>query len=278
MTTARPASRYAALTGRHLALIALSLLILAPFAWMITTSLKSLDQVNKAPYLIPAQFEFGNYDNALTAAPFARYYLNSAVMTVGIVVGHLVLNTLAAYALSRLQFRGRNAIFLGLVATMLVPAFLTVLPAFDLVIRLGWYNSYAALIVPRLADVFGIVVLRGFMLSLPRELDEAGRIDGANRMQVLVRIILPLCKPALASVAVFSFLFSWNDFLWPLLVTNDDQYRTLQIGLSVFTNKYGPWPNYLMAGTVVAAIPAVVIFLYLQRGLVRGLASTGVKA
>lgn len=265
------------LIGRHLLLAVLSLLTLAPFAWMLTTSLKSIDQVNKAPYLLPRQFEVENYAKALTAAPFAHYYLNSVVMTVGIVVGHLVCDTLAAYALARLRFPGRDAIFLGLVATMLVPAFLTVLPAFDLVIRFGWYNSYAALIVPRLADVFGIVVLRGFMKSLPQELDEAARIDGANRLQILTRILLPLCKPALASVAVFSFLFAWNDFLWPLLVTNDDQYRTVQIGLSVFTNKYGPWPNYLMAGTVIAAAPAIALFLYLQRGIVRGLASTGVK-
>ena len=264
-------------TGRHLLLALLSVLVVAPFAWMITTSLKSLDKVNQAPYLIPAQFEWGNFAKALTAAPFAHYYLNSVVMTVGIVAGHLVCDTLAAYALARLRFPGRDAFFLGLVATMLVPAFLTVLPAFDLVIRFGWYNSYAALILPRLADVFGIVVLRGFMKSLPIELDEAARMDGANRMQILVRILLPLCKPALASVAVFSFLFSWNDFLWPLLVTGDDQYRTIQLGLSAFTNKYGPYPNYLMAGTVIAAIPAILIFLYLQRSLVRGLASTGVK-
>ncbi len=264
-------------TGRHLLLVALSLLVVAPFAWMITTSLKSLDKVNVAPYLIPHQFQWGNYAKAVTAAPFGHYYLNSVVMTLGIVAGHLVCDTLAAYALSRLRFPGRDAIFLGLVATMLVPAFLTVLPAFDLVIRFGWYNSYAALILPRLADVFGIVVLRGFMLSLPMELDEAARLDGANRVQILVRILLPLCKPALASVAVFSFLFAWNDFLWPLLVTSDDQYRTIQLGLSAFTSKYGPYPNYLMAGTVIAATPAIVIFLYLQRGIVRGLASTGVK-
>lgn len=263
--------------GQHLLLAALSLLVIAPFAWMLTTSLKTIDKVNVAPYLIPQQLEWGNYVKAVTAAPFAHYYLNSVLMTVGIVAGHLVCDTLAAYALSRLRFPGRDAIFLGLVATMLVPAFLTILPAFDLVIRFGWYNSFAALILPRLADVFGIVVLRGFMLSLPRELDESARLDGANRMQILLRILLPLCKPALASVAVFSFLFAWNDFLWPLLVTNDDQHRTIQLGLSAFTSKYGPYPNYLMAGTVIAATPAIVIFLFLQRSLVRSLASTGVK-
>ncbi|NNM47416.1 carbohydrate ABC transporter permease [Knoellia koreensis] len=263
--------------SRHAVLLGLSLLVVAPFAWMITTSLKSADKVNTGPYLVPHQFEWGNYPQALSAAPFGHYYVNSVVMTAGIVAGHLVLDTLAAYALARLRFPGRNVVFLGLVATMLVPTFLTVLPAFDLVIRFGWFNSYTALIVPRLADVFGIVVIRGYLLSLPRELDEAARIDGANRMQVLVRVLLPLCKPALASTAVFSFLFAWNDFLWPLLVTSDDQYRTIQLGLAAFTSKYAPYPQYLMAGTVVAAVPAIVVFVYLQRSLVRGLAATGVK-
>lgn len=263
--------------GRHLLLLGLSVLIVAPFAWIITTSLKSFDKVHQPPYLVPEQFEWSNYPQALAAAPFAGYYLNSVVMAAGIVAGHLLLDTLAAYALARLRFPGRNAIFLGLVATMLVPTFLTVLPAFDLVIRFGWFNSYTALIVPRLADVFGIVVIRGYLLSLPMELDEAARIDGANRMQILFRILLPLSKPALVSVAVFSFLFAWNDFLWPLLVTSDDQYRTIQLGLAAFTSKYGPYPHYLMAGTVIAAVPAIAIFMYLQRSLVRGLAATAVK-
>ncbi|MGB9377233.1 MAG: carbohydrate ABC transporter permease [Mycobacteriales bacterium] len=263
--------------GRHGLLLALSVLVVAPFAWMITTSLKSFANVHQPPYLIPGEFQWGNYPQALAAAPFGHYYLNSVVMAAGIVIGHLVLDTLAAYALARLRFPGRNAIFLGLVATMLVPTFLTILPAFDLVIRFGWFNSYAALIVPRLADVFGIIVLRSYLMSIPMELDEAARIDGANRMQILVKVLLPLSKPALATVAVFSFLFAWNDFLWPLLVTSDDQYRTIQLGLSTFTSKYGPYPHYLMAGTVIAALPAIAIFVYLQRSLVRGLAATGVK-
>lgn len=263
--------------ARHAALAASSILVVAPFAWMITTSLKSIDQVNNPPYFFPRQWEWHNYSQAVTAAPFARYYLNTVVMTAGIVLGHVVLDTMAAYALARLRFPFRNAIFLGLIATMLVPSFLTVLPAFDLIIKLGWYNSYAALIVPRLADVFGIVVMRSYLLTLPRELDEAAALDGAGRVQTLVRVLLPLCTPALASVTVFSFLFAWNDFLWPLLVTSDDQYRVIQLGLAVFTNKYGPYPHYLMAGTVIAATPAILIFLYLQRNLVQGLAATGVK-
>ncbi|MEU6415329.1 carbohydrate ABC transporter permease [Microbispora sp. NPDC046933] len=262
---------------RHAVLLAASVVVVAPFCWMVTTSLKQFPHVNQPPFLWPGEFEWGNYAEAMSAAPFARYYLNTAVMTLGIVAGHLVLDTLAAYALARLRFPGRNAIFLALVATMLVPTFLTMLPAFDLVVRLGWYDSWTGLIVPRLADAFGIVVLRAYMQTIPVELEQAARVDGAGRLRVLLRVIVPLCRPALATVAVFSFLFGWNDFLWPLLVTSDDDARTIQLGLAVFTGKYSPYPQLLMAGTVVAAIPAVGVFLVLQKALVRGLAATGVK-
>jgi len=263
--------------GRYAALTVACLATVLPFCWMVTTSLKNLPDVYRPPYLWPATFVWSNYTHALSAAPFGRYYLNTVVMTAGIVAGHLVLDTLAAYALARLHFPLRNAIFLTLVATMLVPTFLTVLPAFTLTVQFGWFNSYAGLIIPRLADVFGIVVLRGFMQSIPRELDEAALVDGAGRLRILWQIIVPLCRPALATVAVFSFLYGWNDFLWPLLVSADDSYRTIQLGLSVFLDKYGPYPQYLMAGTVVAAVPAVAVFLILQRALVRGLAATGLK-
>lgn len=262
---------------RHAVLLIAAVVSILPFCWMITTSLKNLPDVNRPPYLWPQTFSWHNYPHALSAAPFARYYLNTVIMTGGIVAGHLVLDTLAAYAFARLRFPLRNTIFLTLVATMLVPTFLTVLPAFELTVQFGWYNSYTGLIVPRLADVFGIVVLRGFMQSIPRDLDEAALIDGAGRLRVLVLIIVPLCRPALATVAVFSFLFGWNDFLWPLLVTGDDSRRTIQLGLSVFVDKYGPYPQYLMAGTVIAAVPALIIFAVLQRALVRGLATTGLK-
>lgn len=262
---------------RHLVLAGLGVLTVAPFLWMVTTSLKHWAQVYQPPYLFPTTFAVENYPRAWQAAPFAHYYLNSVVMTAGIVAGHLALDTMAAYAFARLRFPLRNTLFLTLVATMLVPQFITVLPAFDLVIRLGWFDSYAALIVPRLADVFGIVVLRAFMATIPRELDEAARIDGAGPFRILWSVVLPLCRPALATVAAFSFLYSWNDFLWPLLVTSDDQYRTIQLGLAAFQGKYGTYPHLLMAGTVTAAVPALALFLFLQRALVRGMAGTGMK-
>jgi multiple sugar transport system permease protein len=269
--------RVAQLSGRHVLLIVFALGVLAPFGWMVTTSLKRFSEIYHAPLLYPTAFHWGNYAHAWDAAPFARYYVTSLIMTGGILGGHLVIDTLAAYAFARLRFPFRNSLFLLLVATMLVPQFVTVLPAYDLVIRLHWYDSYAALIVPRLADVFGIVVLRAFMASIPRDLDDAARLDGAGPWRTLWSVVVPLCRPALATVAMFSFLFSWNDFLWPLLVTSDDSHRTIQVGLSVFTGKYGSYPHYLMAGTVTAAVPAIVIFLFLQRAFVRGVAATGLK-
>ncbi len=275
----RPAAteRFAGITARHVLLAALSVLVVAPFAWMVTTSLKDYADVFHAPYLWPQSFMWANYLKAWEAAPFGRYYVNSAVMTGGILAGHLVIDTLAGYAFARLRFPFRNTIFLLLVATMLVPQFVTILPAYDLVIKLGWFDSYAALIVPRLADVFGIVVLRAFMASIPGELDDAARLDGAGAWRILTAVVLPLCRPALATVAMFSFLYSWNDFLWPLLVTSDDARRTIQLGLSAFSGKYGTYPQLLMAGTVTAALPAVVSFLFVQRAFIRGVANTGLK-
>ncbi|WP_373298303.1 carbohydrate ABC transporter permease [Nakamurella endophytica] len=262
---------------RQLLLLALAVVVVAPFAWMVTTSLKDYADVYRPPYLWPQEFHVGNYGRAWDAAPFAGYYVNSLIMTGGILVGHVMLDTLAAYAFARLRFPLRNTLFLVLVATMLVPQFVTVLPAYDLVIRLGWYDSYAALIVPRMADVFGIVVLRAFMASIPAELDDAARLDGAGPWRSLWSVTLPLCRPALATVGMFSFLYAWNDFLWPLLVTSDDTHRTIQLGLSTFSSKYGTYPELLMAGTVTAAVPALVIFLFLQRAFIRGVASTGLK-
>lgn len=261
----------------HIALIAMGFVTLIPFAWMITTSLKSFGNVYSPPFLFPGEFEWHNYIDSFKEAPFARYYFNSVVMTVGIVCGHMIFNSMAAYAFARLHFPFKNTIFLALVGTMLVPVFLQILPAYELIVDLGWYDTYAALIVPRLADVFGIVVLRAYFQTIPREYEEAAFIDGAGRIRIFFSILLPLAKPALATVAVFSFLFSWNDFLWPLIVTADEQLRTIQLGLATFQDKYSPYPQLLMAGTVVAAIPAVLIFMRLQKALIRGMTDSGVK-
>lgn len=270
------ATRRLALT-RHLILIVGAAFVVVPFLWMFTTSLQSRAETYTNTSILPSSWHWENYVHAWEAVPFGQYYLNSIIMAVGIVTGHLVLDALAAYAFARLEFPLKNVIFVILLAALMVPTFVTIIPAYAIVADLGWIDSYAGLIVPRLADVFGIILLRQYFASIPLELEDAARIDGCGRIGTFFRIIVPLSTPAFATLAIFSFLFAWNDFLWPLLVTNTDEVRTIQIGLASFVGRYGTSWNYLMAGTLTATIPSIVVFLIFQRALVRGIAATGMK-
>ena len=269
-------SRASAL-ARHAVLLAGAVIVVVPFLWMFTTSLQSRAETYTNTSILPTSWHWENYVHAWEAAPFGQYYLNSIIMAVGIVTGHLVLDALAAYAFARLEFPLKNVIFVILLAALMVPTFVTIIPAYAIVADLGWIDSYAGLIVPRLADVFGIILLRQYFASIPLELEDAARIDGCGRIGTFFRIIVPLSTPAFATLAIFSFLFAWNDFLWPLLVTNTDEVRTIQIGLASFVGRYGTSWNYLMAGTLTATIPSIVVFLIFQRALVRGIAATGMK-
>lgn len=263
--------------GRHVALILGAVFMLAPFLWMFTTSLQSRAETYTNTSIFPTSWHWENYLQAWEAAPFGQYYLNSIIMAAGIVTGHLVFDGLAAYAFARLEFPLRNTIFMLLLAALMVPTFVTIIPAYAITADLGWIDTHLGLIVPRLADVFGIILLRQSFAAIPQELEDAARIDGCSRLGILFRIMVPLTKPAFATLAIFSFLFAWNDFLWPLLVTNTDEVRTIQIGLASFVGRYGTSWNYLMAGTLTATIPSIVVFLFFQRALVRGIASTGLK-
>lgn len=263
--------------ARHAVLVVGAVAVVVPFLWMFTTSLQSRAETYTNTSILPTSWHWENYLKAWESAPFGQYYLNSLVMAAGIVTGHLVLDALAAYAFARLRFPLRNALFVLLLAALMIPTFVTIIPAYAIVADLGWIDSYAGLIVPRLADVFGIVLLRQYFASLPAELEDAARIDGCSRIGTFFRIIVPLSTPAFATLAIFSFLFAWNDFLWPLLVTNTDEHRTVQIGLQAFVGRYGTSWNYLMAGTLTATVPSIVVFLFFQRALVRGIASTGLK-
>lgn len=262
---------------RHLLLILGAATVIIPFLWMFTTSLQTRAETYTSVSILPTSWHWENYLKAWDAAPFAQYYLNSALMSVGIVVGHVVFDAMAAYAFARLRFPGRDLLFFVLLAVLMVPTFVTVIPAYIIIAKLQWIDTLAALIVPRLADVFGIVLLRQSFTAIPVELEEAARIDGCGRIGVFFRIVIPLAKPALATLCIFSFLFAWNDFLWPLLVTNTDSHRTIQIGLSAFVGRYGTSWNYLMAGTITATLPSILMFLLFQRALVRGIAASGMK-
>lgn len=261
----------------HLVLIAGAVVTTAPLLWMITMSLKPARLTYSPPYLIPTVFEWSNYAAAWQAAPFARYYLNTAIMAVGITVCQLLFSSLAAYAFARLKFPGRDLLFLVVLGTMMVPIQVLIIPSYLIVKDFGWQNTFWALIVPRAVSAFGIFLLRQHYLSIPRELDEAAMIDGASRLGVWWRIILPLSRPALATLAVFAFLFAWNDFLWPLVVTDDPDMRTIQLGLVMFQGRYGTNWTLLMAGTVTATLPTIIAFLLGQKQFIESIALSGVK-
>jgi multiple sugar transport system permease protein len=261
----------------HLLLLGGLVVVLVPFLWMVTTSLKSPGAVHQAPYLLPTQLEWSNYLRAWQADDFARYYINTALMAGFIVAGQTLLSSAAGYAFARLDFPGRTVLFWIVLATMMVPIYVTLIPSYLIVRGLGWLDSFPALIVPRLVSAFGIFLMRQFYLSLPAELEEAAMVDGASRLRVWWSIALPMSLPALATLGIFSFLFAWNDFLWPLIVTTSPDMRTVQLGLAMFSGRYGTQWTLLAAGSVTATIPAVLAYLIGQRWLLRGITVEGQK-
>ena len=262
----------------HLFLVPFSLLMLLPLLWMVVTSLQTQkESLVFPPTLVPRSLEFSNYPHALSAAPFPRWFLNTVIVTVAVVISNLFLCSLAGYAFARIRFFGRELTFLTLMATLMVPFPVVMIPTFLIVKALGMFDSLAALIVPNLVNVFGIFMLRQFFRTLPVELEEAARIDGASRLSVLFKIVLPLSLPALATLAVIQFMWTWNDFLWPLIAIFSERNFTLQLGLTVFqTSHTTNWP-LLMAGNVMTMIPMLVLFLAAQRFFIRGIATTGLK-
>jgi multiple sugar transport system permease protein len=276
----------------HAILIAGAVAMLLPFAWMISTSLKPADQLfTVPPTWIPHPLQWDTYFKAMSAGNFGRYALNSLILAVASMCTNVLLSALAGYAFARLRFRGRDVLFLLVLATLMVPYQVTIIPLFVIVRHIplfggndlfgqggiGWINSYWGLIVPGAVGAFGIFMLRQFFQTLPGELEDAARIDGAGEFRIFWQIMLPLATPAIATLAIFSFQAGWNAFLWPLLITTTDDMRTIQHGLTVFVQQYRTQWDQLMAATVVATLPVIVVFGIGQRLLVRGIAFTGLK-
>ena len=207
--------------------------------------------------------------------PFLRYLLNTTAVASSITFLHLAVSSLAAYAFARLRFPGRNRLFLLYLATLMVPGQVTLIPNFLIVKYLGWIDTYQALIIPQIFTAFGTFLLRQFFLTIPRELEDAARIDGASAVGIYWRIVLPLSGPALATLGVFTFTTQWNNFLWPLIVINDAQMRTLTVGLRALIGQFTVQYPLLMAGSVISLIPMLIVFLLAQRFFVRGIALTG---
>jgi multiple sugar transport system permease protein len=268
--------RIARISVTYLALAAGSLLMLLPFVWMLSTSLKTPSSVFVyPPEWVPNPVQWSNYTDVVRVMPFLRYLLNTTVVASSITFLHLAISSLAAYAFARLHFPGRNRLFLLYLATLMVPGQVTLIPNFVIVKYLGWIDTYQALIIPQLFTAFGTFLLRQFFLTIPRELEDAARIDGASAFGIYWRIVLPLSGPALATLGVFTFTAQWNNFLWPLIVINDEQMRTLTVGLRALVGQFTVQYPLLMAGSVISLLPMIIVFLLAQRFFVRGIALTG---
>jgi multiple sugar transport system permease protein len=267
-------------TVAYLGLAALSIVCVLPFVWMLATSLKTVDEVIREPHrLIPSDPQFVNYTSLWRDFPMSAWIWNSFKISGLVTLGVVATSALAAYAFARIEFPGRNIIFLAFLATLMIPGMVYQVPKFAMIQELGWQNSHMALIVPALSSAFGVFLLRQFFLTLPKELEEAARMDGAGHFRIFTRIILPLSGPALATLAVFTFIGTWNDFLNPLLFIDDYEKYTLQIGLTFLNEQHRSVVNFnrLMAGDVIALVPMIAVFIVAQRYYVRGIALTGIK-
>lgn len=254
-------------------LVAGSVLFLLPLWWMISTSLKSMQEISQyPPTFIPEQFHWSNYLETWTAAPFTRYTLNTLLLTFFAVTGNVLVNAFVAYGFAKIRFRGKKLWFSVLLSTIMIPGFVTLIPQYVLFSKLGLVGTYYPIIIPQfLGSAFYIFMLRQFYLTIPTELSEAARIDGAGHFQIWYRIILPLSKPGLAAIAIFAFNGAWNDFLGPLLYVNDESLYTLQIGLQSFRGSMQTQWNYLMAGSVIVLVPMIVLFFLFQRYFIEGM-------
>jgi ABC-type glycerol-3-phosphate transport system permease component len=260
--------------------IPLAILFVLPFLWMLSTSFKPLNEIFVfPPEWIPKVLHFENYTEALALAPFDLYLRNSLFVTVGNVIGNLISCTLAAYGFARLRARGKNVLFLLMLATLMLPTWVTLIPQYVLFSSIGWSNSFAPIMVPPwFGWPFFIFLLRQFFMTIPRELEEAARLDGANTLGIFWHVILPLSKPALATVAVLGFIGNWNNFFSPLIYLRDPNLYTLPIAIQRFRGQYGNLNlHYMMAVSVLVVIPVILIFFVAQRYLIRGIVMTGLK-
>jgi multiple sugar transport system permease protein len=265
-------------SGWHLILFPIAIVMLIPLLWMLVTSVETLNETRHfPPVLVPSRVQWQNYTEVLRRAPFARWYLNTTIVTIVSVAANLLLCSLAGYAFARIRFFAREFVFILILGTLMIPFQVVLIPTFLIVRKLGLVDTLGALIVPNLATAFGIFLLRQFFRTLPIELEEAARIDGASRLGVLFKIVLPLSGPVLATLAVVQFLWMWNDFLWPLITLYTPSHYTLQVGLTYFQGAHQTNTNLLMAANVMSMIPVLALFFIAQRYFVRGIATTGLK-
>lgn len=262
----------------YLALVVSSILMVVPFYWAVITSLKLEEFVYVSPpQWWPNPLVFLHYVEVTTRLSFLRYFANSLIVAGAITLGHTFFDTLAAYAFAKLRFPGRDQIFFLMLLGLMVPFQVNLIPLYRIMSTLGWLDSYAALIVPQLTSIFGIFLMRQYIQSIPDELLDAARIDGCNEFGVFRRVVLPLALPGIATLVIFVFIGAWGDFLWPRLVTSSEAMFTLQVGLAQLQMKNTSNMTQIMAGTVITALPMILVYLVMQRQFIEGITAGAVK-
>ena len=255
-----------------------SFTMLIPFLWMISTSLKPpAEAVAMPPVWIPQVLRIENFIRAFEVAPFGRYFMNSVLITALSTVGELLTTILAAFAFSKMKFYGKNLLFTILIATMMVPGELLIIPNYLTISNMGLINTYAAMVLPYIASVFSVFMLKQNFESIPNELYYAAKVDGSNDFRFLWTIMVPLSKSAIVAVAILKIIGSWNAFMWPLIVTNERMLRPLPVGLQAFTTEAGTQYELLMAASAIVIAPMILIYLFLQRYIIMGVANSGLK-
>lgn len=274
----RPARRVGTAVT-HLVLIAGAVVMVGPFVWQFLTSLKSFSETTHVPLtLLPSEWQWSNYSKVFDALPFGRMFLTTVLMTAGRTIAQLVFCSLAAYAFARMRFRGNNLLFGLFLSVLMVPGQLFLIPQYLIVQDLGWVNTLQGLIVPGMFSAFGTFLLRQFFLALPHDVEEAARLDGANPLQVFLHVALPLARPGLLALTILTALWSWNDLMYPLVVSTDPAAMPLSAGLATLQGEHMTDYSLLMAGSIMATVPMIVAFVVLQRHFIQGIAFTGSKS
>ena len=259
-------------------LLFMTFIILAPVLWFVLSSFKDATDLGaRPPKILPTRWAFENYTEAFQMYNYKRYFMNSVIVTSVATVLTLVINSMAAYAFAKYNFRGRDGLFVMTLAMIMIPLQVILIPIYLVVSSLGLVNTYWGMIIPAAATPTGVFILRQYMLTIPDELIEAARIDGAGEFRIFARIVLPLCRPALAVVAIFSILWRWNDFIWPLLIAQKEELYTLPVALALLNGQLVVPYNIVLAMSVMSIIPVLFMFVFMQRQIIQGIAQTGIK-
>ncbi|BDG34876.1 carbohydrate ABC transporter permease [Saccharococcus caldoxylosilyticus] len=263
----------------YVVLVAYAIITLIPFLWALSSSFKTLEEIVSGTIsFIPKHFTLDNYKQIfIEQAMFPRWLLNSVIIAVTVTILNLLFNSMAGYALARLQFPGKKSLFIIILAVLMIPAQVTMIPNYLILKQLGWLNSYQGMIVPTMINATFIFMMRQFFINFPKELEEAAALDGLSRLGIFFRIVLPLARPALAAQAIFVFMGSWNDFMRPLIILSDPQLFTLPLGLNSFKGQYISYWNYIMAASMVFTLPVLVIYAFFNRYFIKGISFTGGK-